>query len=59
MNLWFFEIVKVINGEFRSFFGDVFVKNFLINSKNIEKDILFIFLKGSRFDGYDFIKEVL
>lgn len=59
MNLRLSEIAKAINGELRNFSGDVLVKNFSINSKNIEKYTLFIPLKGSRFDGHDFIKEAL
>ncbi|WPX09545.1 UDP-N-acetylmuramoyl-tripeptide--D-alanyl-D-alanine ligase [Anaerocellum danielii] len=59
MNLWLSEIAKAVNGELRNFSGDIFVKNFSINSKNVEKDALFIPLKGSRFDGHDFVEEAL
>lgn len=59
MNLWLSEIAKAVNGELKNFSTDVLVKNFSINSKSIGKDTLFIPLRGTKFDGHDFVKEAL
>ncbi|ADQ04195.1 UDP-N-acetylmuramoylalanyl-D-glutamyl-2,6-diaminopimelate/D-alanyl-D-alanyl ligase [Caldicellulosiruptor owensensis OL] len=59
MNLWLSEIAKALNGEIKNFSDDILVSSFSLNSKNVSKNTLFIPLKGSRFDGHDFVEEAL
>jgi UDP-N-acetylmuramoyl-tripeptide--D-alanyl-D-alanine ligase len=52
------DIVKATGGEILSRHSDVF-KGISIDSRTIQEGELFIALKGSRFDGHDFLRKAL
>jgi UDP-N-acetylmuramoyl-tripeptide--D-alanyl-D-alanine ligase len=60
MKLYLEDIVKAIDGRClnQGGFGNNIIRHICTNSKAIEPQSLFIPLKGNKFDGHDYIKEV-
>ncbi len=51
------DIAQFINGELHG--KDLIVSNFSIDSRTIRKDDVFICIKGKKYDGHNFIKDII
>lgn len=52
------EIIKIVNGDCINDFKNNKIKNIVTDTRKIKKGDLFIALKGNKYDGHDFIKNI-
>lgn len=58
-NLTLENIASAVNGKLFNNISDTEVSNITIDSRKVEKDCLFIAIKGQRSDGHDYIESVI
>jgi len=52
------DLADIIGAEKINFKEDIIIKNITTDSRSIPSDALFVALRGERFDGHDFIKDI-
>lgn len=52
------EIIEATKGEAYNLHEDIKVNDIVTDSRNIKEGDMFVALKGEKFDGHDFLKDV-